>query len=152
GGLDEKLRRGPGADRERPVLAAEPHGVGGWLARFDFDGLSGLEVVLFDESEERRILIRDPRDAKRRHRRTRERAGELRVSDGAGGTRDWIAVRIVRRVAEHLVDEFDQSLRHDMLQLLGIVVHLVPLHSHHLDEEQLDEAMATQDETGEALA
>ena len=38
------------------------------------------------------------------------------------------------------VDAIDQAIRHDVLELLGIVVHFRPAHAHHLHQKQLDEA------------
>ena len=72
------------------------------------------------------------------------------IAPSAVGNR--IAVRIVRRAAEHLVDPLDQPLGDDVLELLGLVVHLGPAHAHHLHEKQLDEAMAAQHEAGQLLA
>ena len=80
------------------------------------------------------------------------RLSSWRGCDGAFGVRNRIAVRIVRRTAEHLVDALDQPLGHDVLELLGLVVHFVPAHAHHLDQKQLDEAMAPEHEAGELLA
>src|SRR5437868_8985205 len=60
--LDEELRCGPGADRQRfKIRAAQTHGISHRVARLDFDSLSRLEVIALDESEERRILIGDAR-------------------------------------------------------------------------------------------
>ena len=39
-----------------------------------------------------------------------------------------------------------------MLELLGLVVHFVPRVPHHLNEEELDQAMTTSDERGEFLS
>src|SRR4030095_5868542 len=65
-GLDEELRRRPGADRDRtPVLASQLHRVCGLISKFDLDGLAWLEIVLFGEAEERGILVGDPRDFER---------------------------------------------------------------------------------------
>ncbi len=66
--------------------------------------------------------------------------------------RNRIAVRIELRAAEHFVDALDQSIRHHVLHLLGIVMDLVPVHAHHLHQEQLDQAMAAQDAGGECFA
>ena len=47
-------------------------------------------------------------------------------------------------MAEHLVHSLDQPVRDDVLEVLGVVVHLVPAHAHHLDQEQLHQAVAAQ--------
>src|SRR5262245_35466160 len=70
--FDEKLGRRPRADRDRgAVLAAEFHGIGYRVTRLDFDRLTGLEVVLLNEAQKRRILIRDARDLERCPHRAR---------------------------------------------------------------------------------
>ena len=56
------------------------------------------------------------------------------------------------RPAEHLVDPFDEPLRYDMLELLGVVVHLVPSESHYSDEEELDQPVTPEDQGGELFA
>ena len=55
-----------------------------------------------------------------------------------------IAVRIGFGMAEHLVHPLDQPVGDDVLEVLGVVVHLVPAHAHHLDQEQFDQAVAAQ--------
>ncbi len=66
------------------------------------------------------------------------------------GRRNRIAVRIVCRMAQHFVDPLDQPLGDDVLQLLGVVVHLVPAHAHHLHEKEFDEPVTPQDEARQA--
>ncbi len=54
--------------------------------------------------------------------------------------------------AEHLVDAFDQAVRHRVLEVFGLVVHLGPAHPHHLHQEELDQAVAPQDARRELFA
>ena len=80
-----------------------------------------------------------------------------RVSKSCRGTRPsavgiGIAVRVGFGPAQHLVDTVDEAIRDDVLQLLGLVVDLVPAESHHPDQEQLDQAMAAEDQRGQLLA
>ena len=42
--------------------------------------------------------------------------------------------------------------RDDVLELLGLVVHLVPRVAHDLHQEELDQAMTAEDERGELLS
>ena len=69
--------------------------------------------------------------------------------DRAVGAGNRIAVRIVRRPAEHFVDPLDQPLRDDVFELFGFVVHFGPAHAHHLHEKQLDETVTPEHEAGE---
>ena len=62
-----------------------------------------------------------------------------------------IAVRIGFGPPEHLVHAVDQPIGDDVLELFGLVVHLVPRVAHDAHEEQLDEPMAAQHERGELL-
>ena len=62
---------------------------------------------------------------------------------GPGG-RNRVAVRIDTRPAEHLVHEFDQALRHRVLEALGLGVDLAPAHAHDLNQKQLDQAVTAQ--------
>ena len=59
---------------------------------------------------------------------------------------------IVSGPSQHLVDPFDQALRDHVLELLGFVVDLRPAHAHDLDQERLDETMASEYEGRELLA
>ena len=53
--------------------------------------------------------------------------------------------------AQHLVDQVDQAIGHGMFEVFSFVVDLRPAHSHHLDEEQLDQAVPSKHERGELL-
>ena len=109
-------------------------------------------MTVLEEAQELGVLIRDPDD---RHRLI-ERAGQqclgLLSRDDALGTWNRIAVRIDLRMTEHLVDPFDEPFRHDVLELLGLLVHLGPAHAHHLDQEELDEPVAAQHHGREPFA
>ena len=61
-------------------------------------------------------------------------------------------MRIELRMPEHLVDALDQPIRDDVLHLFGVLVDLVPIHAHDLDEEQLDQPMTTEDARREFFA
>ena len=61
------------------------------------------------------------------------------------GGRNRIAMRIELGMAQHRVDAFDQPIGDDVLHLLGVFMNFVPVHAHDLDEEQLDQAMTTDD-------
>ena len=81
--------------------------------------------------------------------RTGQQAFELSRCDRAFGVWNRIAVRVVGRVSEHVVDALDEALGNHMFELFGFVVHFSPAHAHHLDEKELDQAMPAQDEPRE---
>ena len=142
---DQQLRRGARADRHALIVRAlQAHAVRHFVARLDLDRLARLEVMALDEAQERRVLIGDARHRDRRVERAGQQRLERAMRELAVGGRNRIAVRIELGPAEHLVDALDQPIRHDVLHLLGVVVDLVPVHAHDLDEEQLDQAMAAQ--------
>ena len=76
----------------------------------------------------------------------------MTMRNGAVGVRNRIAMGIVRRPSKHRVDPLDEPIGHDVLQLFGLVVHLVPAHAHHLHEKKLDEPVTTEHERGEFVA
>ena len=80
----------------------------GRVARFDFDALSRLELVVLDEPQKRRILVSDARDLQRFSDWTGEQVVEMVRCDGAVGARDRVAVWVVGRPAQHFVDSLDQ--------------------------------------------
>ena len=61
-------------------------------------------------------------------------------------------MRIGRRPPEHFVDALDQSVRHGVLEMLGLVVDFGPAHPHHLHQEELDQPVPAQHPRGEFLA
>lgn len=134
------------------MLAAQLDGVRCRITRFDFDGFARFEVILLDEPEKCRILIRDSGHPEGRSQRTCKKALQPVGVNRALGSRDGVSVRVVRRAAQHFVYPLDQPLRHDVLELFGVLMHLVPAHAHDLHEEELDEAVAAQDQAGELLA
>src|SRR5262245_36557773 len=75
--FDQQLGGGAGADRDLPILAPQHHRVGGGVARLDLHRLARLEIVALDEAQERRILIRDPRDPQRRADRAGQQVLEM---------------------------------------------------------------------------
>jgi ABC-type nitrate/sulfonate/bicarbonate transport system ATPase subunit len=79
----------------------------------------GVTVVAITHHMEEAVEARRM-DAKRR----RERAGEKRVEvacrDGALRIRNRVAMRIVRRPSQHLVDPVNQAFGDDVLELLGL--------------------------------
>ena len=74
------------------------------------------------------------------------------LTESAAASRVSTSIGSPGRTAQHLVDPLDETFRHDVLELFGLVVHFRPAHAHHLDEEQLDEAMPTQDAARELFA
>ena len=134
------------------VLPAKPHGIGGSVPRFDFDGLAWFQLVVLHETQKRRILIGDAGDAQRRANGAGEERVELAAGNRPIGIGDRIAVRVVRGMTEHFVDPLDQPFGDDVLELLRFIVDLGPAHTHHLHQKQLHEAMAAQDETRQLLA
>src|SRR5436190_14398520 len=65
--VHEQFRSGPGADRDRPVVAsAQPNAVSGFVTIVDFNGLSRFQVVPLDETKKILVLIDDARDRDRR--------------------------------------------------------------------------------------
>ena len=52
---------------------------------------------------------------------------------------------------EHLVHPVDQAIRYGVFELLCFLVHFVPAVAHHLDEKQLDHAVAANDQRCELL-
>ena len=135
-----------------PFGAAKPHAVGGVVACFDAHDLSRLELVALDEAQELAVLVAD---AAHDHGLA-ERAGEqrvvLRLDERAFGSGNRIAVRIRGGPAEHLVDALDQAVRHRVFEVFGLVVDLRPAHAHHLDQEELDQPMASQHARGELFS
>ena len=85
-----------------------------------------------------------------------ERAGQQRLRllrlHQPFGVGNRIAVRIGLGPSEHLVHAIDQPIGHDVLELLGLVVHLVPRVAHDPHEKQLDQAMTAQHERRELLS
>ena len=84
--------------------------------------------------------------------RTGEQAVQLARRDRAVRVGNRVAVRVVRRMTEHLVDPLDQPLGDDVFELLRLVVHFGPAHAHHLHQKELDEPVTPQHETGELFA
>ena len=116
GRFDQQLRCGARADRDDAVIfALQLHRVGCGVARFHFHRLARLQIVALDEAQERRILIGDPRHGQRLSDRARQQRVELARGDRAFRVGNRIAVRVVRRVAEHIVDALDEALRYDVL-------------------------------------
>ena len=151
--IDEQLRRGARADRHARVVAAfEAHAVRHFVARLDLDGLTGLEVMALEEPQEGRILIGDARHGDARVQRAGQQRIERPLRKLALGGRNGIAVGIHFGMSQHVVDALHQPIRHDVLQLLRIVVDFVPAHAHHLHQEQLHQAMAPQHARGELFA
>ena len=108
--------------------------------------------MAFDEAQELAVLVADaPHD-----HGLAEGAGEqrvvLRLEERAFGTGDRVAVRVRGWPAEHLVDALYQAVRHRVFEVFGFVVYLRPAHSHYLDKEELDQAMAPQDTRCEFFA
>ena len=98
------------------------------------------------------VLIGDARDRHPLVDRTGEQRREVVPRHLTIGRRDGIAVRVHFRPAQHLVDPLDQSIRDDVLQLLGLVVDLVPAQAHHPDEKQLHQPVTAQHERGQLFA
>ena len=140
-----------GANRELP-RSLDAHAVGCRVALGDADDCAGLEVVALDEVQELAVLIADAAHADRFVQRAREQRFIGRQVHASLGARNWVAMRIDLGPPEHLVDALDQAIGDGVLQRFGFVVHFGPAHPHHLDEKQLDQPMATQDEGGELLA
>ena len=86
-----------------------------------------------------------------RVQRTGQQALRVLRLDDPLGVGNRIAVRVDLGTPEHLVHPIDQPLRHDVLELLGLVVDFVPAVPHDLHEEQLDEAVPPEDQRGELL-
>ena len=68
------------------------------------------------------------------------------------GAGDGIAVRIVGRPSQHLVDALDEAFGHDVLELFGFLVHFGPAHAHDLDQKRLDQTVTPQHEARQLLA
>jgi hypothetical protein len=116
------------------------------------DRFARLQLVVFDEPQERLVLIDHPRHG---HGRV-ERAGQqvfrfLRLHLSLR-VRNRVAMRIHLGPPEHLVHPIDETVADDVFELFGFVVHFVPRVAHHPDEKQLDQAMTTKDEGGELFA
>ena len=100
--------------------------------------------MALDEAQERRILIGDPRHHHALADRAAEERLEVPLAERALGAGNRVAVRVGFGMAEHFVHPLDQPIGDDVLEVLGVVVHLVPAHAHHLDQEQFDQAVAAQ--------
>ena len=134
------------------VAAAQQDAVAGGVAFLDAHDVSRSQFVPFGELEELAILIADARDGHGRIQRARQQAVVVGHRHGALRAGYGIAVRIDRGTPQHLVDPIDEPIRDRVLQVLGLVVHFGPAHTHHLHQEQLDQAVAAQDERRELLA
>ena len=108
--------------------------------------------MAFDEVQELAILIADAAHADRFVQRAGEQRFIGRQVHAPLGARNRIAMGIDLGPPEHLVDAIDQAIGDGVLERFGFVVHFGPAHPHHLDEKQLDQPVATQDEGGELLA
>jgi len=109
-------------------------------------------VVLLDEAQERRFLIGDARHRQALAQRAGEQRVELVARHVTVGLRDGIAMRVRFGPPQHLVDALDEAVGHDVLELFGLVVHLVPAEPHHPHEEQLDQPMPPEDQRRKLLA
>ena len=108
-------------------------------------------MVPIEEAEERAVLIDDARHRHRRADRAGHQALRLLRLHLTLGVRDRVAVRIDLGTPEHLVHPVDQPIRDDVLELFGLVVHLVPGVAHDPHEEELHEPVAPQHERGELV-
>ena len=108
--------------------------------------------MAFDEAQELAVLVADAANDHGLAERAGEQRVVLRLDERAFRPGNRIAVRIRGGPAEHLVDAFDQAVRHRVLEVLGLVVHLRPAHPHHLDQEKLDQSMASKDARGELFS
>ena len=57
-------------------------------------------------------------------------------------------MRVGLRAAEHFVHPVDQAVGNDVLEQFRLVMDFIPPQPHHLNEEELDEAVPPQDERG----
>ena len=151
-GMHQHLGRGARANREIPLASAQPHAVGRRIALLDLDDLTRLELVLLDEVEKVAVLIGDALDGDRRVQLAGQQRLVVRQPDRSVRIRNRIAVRIDRRPAQHRVDAIDQPLGHRMLELLRFGMNVRPAHAHHLDQEQLDQAVPALHQRGQPFA
>jgi hypothetical protein len=110
------------------------------------------QTVPLQKLKEIGTLIDDAGDAQLPGERAGEQARQFELGHVASRGRDRIAVRIDHGPAEHLVHAGDQSLGNRVLEDLGVLVHLAPVHLHHFDEEELDQTVAAQDVSRELHA
>ena len=104
------------------------------------------------EAQELAVLVADAADGDGLSEGAGQERVVLRPAERALGSGNWITVGIGRRTAEHLVDALDQPVGDGVLEMLGLVVHFGPAHTHHLHKEELDEPVAPQDACRELLA
>ena len=103
--------------------------------------------------QELRVLVGDAHEAHRRRRAGRRaacrRAASATVPSGSGmgspcgSTAGWPSISSMRSISRS---------RHGVLELLGLVVHLVPAHAHHLHQELLDEPVPPEHQRRQPLA
>jgi len=107
----------------------------GGVARLHLERLPWLQVADFQEMEEIGILIGHARDHHRGVERTGQQVVVLMWRNRPFRSWNRITVRIDRRVAQHLVNSFDEPVGRRMLESLGFVVHVCPPHAQDLYEE-----------------
>ena len=150
--LHEHLRRRARADRELAVLSTQLDAVGCRISILDADDLPRLEIVALDESQELAVLIAHASHRDVFAERTGQQRLVLRPAERPLGSGNRIAVRVGRRPAEHLVDEFNEPVGDGVLEVLGLVVNFGPAHPHHLHQEELNQSVPAEDARGELLA
>ena len=98
---------------------------------------SRFQLVGVEKAQEGGVLIGHATHHQRHVQRTRQQRVQLAMRDGAIGIRNRIAVWVHAWPSQHSVHALNQTLGDCMLELFGLVVHLVPAVAQHPDQEGL---------------
>ena len=113
--------------------------------REHFDARVRDEPELAEVAQELRVAVRDARDRSARARLEVEQRPALAVDEAQLAVRNRVAVRVVRREAELLVDLRLELLGQRVLEELRLGVHLVEREPEPIDEVALEQAVVPQD-------
>ena len=112
----------------------------------------GLRSWLLGEFRNVAVLIAETGNRDRLAERAREEVVVFERWDRTLRARNRVAMRIDLGPAEHLVHACNQAIRRRVLQLLCLLVHFRPAHTHHLHQEQLDQPVPPEHQRRELFA
>ena len=151
--LDQDLLGGAAAqDHGAPTGDTQVQSIGRPVPGLDPDTRARRQSSLGYKAQKRGRLIGDPHDAKPP---TDVGAGQPRIGPSIHTPprrRYRIPVRVGARVVEEGVDPVEHTVGDGVLELLGILVYLGPVHAEHLHEKGLDQAVPPQRGQGEVQA
>lgn len=94
--------------------------------------------------QKRGLLVHHPRNAHRPIQFTVRKAHRRRFPHMSSRTGDRIPMRINTWPPQQIIDSLQNLLRDDMLQFLGLGMHLRPVQAQHLHEERFHQPMSPQ--------